>query len=284
LFDLAARREMHIPVYAEMGSVNPVVLLPSAVRERPDTIARDLAASLLLGGGQFCTKPGIIFVLGPDQQPFIDALAGAVAGAPQVTMLNRSLHDTFAERQQSIALASGVKTIVAGQATGFANLSPSLFETTADVFLREPALRGEVFGPAGLVVVCETADQAIAGLQSLGGNLTGTVHIGRGDDPGIAARIMRLLETSAGRVIVNGYPTGVEVCRAMVHGGPYPATTDSGTTSVGSAAIRRFVRPVAFQNTPQSLLPPALRDDNPLGINRLVNGQWTARAIASQEQ
>jgi NADP-dependent aldehyde dehydrogenase len=160
--------------------------------------------------------------------------------------------------------------------------SPMLFETTAETFLREPQLHEEAFGPGGILIECESADQALACLDSVGGNLTGTLHIGKEEDRQLAASVLRRLEGTVGRVIVNGYPTGVEVGRAIVHGGPYPATTDSSTTSVGSAAIRRFVRPVAYQNTPQDLLPLALRDDNPLGIMRLVDGQWTNQPIVEQ--
>jgi NADP-dependent aldehyde dehydrogenase len=159
-----------------------------------------------------------------------------------------------------------------------------LLETTADVFLREPLLHEEAFGPGGIVVDCENAEQAVACIEALGGNLTGTVHVGKDEDHSLATSVLRTIESTAGRVIVNGYPTGVEVGRAIVHGGPYPATTDSSTTSVGSAAIRRFVRPVAYQNTPQDLLPPALRNNNPLGITRLVDGTWTDQAIDSQTQ
>ncbi len=281
LFDLASRRESPIPVYAEMGSVNPVVILPAAVKERGEAIAKDLAASLLLGGGQFCTKPGVVIVVGDDRRRFVDLLIQHVQAAPQVTMLNGSLRDTFAERATSLSHMNGVKTVVSGRPSGAAGTSPVLFATTAEVFVRESRLHEEAFGPGGVVVECGNAAEALSCVESLGGNLTGTVHIGNCEDPLVAKRVLRTLENTVGRVIVNGYPTGVEVGNAMVHGGPYPATTDAGTTSVGSAAIRRFVRPVAYQNTPQELLPPALRDDNPLGIERLVNGERTSLAIES---
>jgi NADP-dependent aldehyde dehydrogenase len=281
LFDLASRRATPIPVYAEMGSVNPVVILPAAVRERAEKIAQELSASLLLGGGQFCTKPGIVLVVSDHERRLIDALVREVQAAPTVTMLNRTLRDTFAERAASISHASGVRTIVSGKPSGHAAMSPALFETSAEAFLHEPRLHEEAFGPGGVVVQCHSAEDALECVETLGGNLTGTVHVGSGEDPSVAARVVRLLENAVGRVIVNGYPTGVEVGRAIVHGGPYPATTDPGTTSVGSAAIRRFVRPVAYQNTPQQLLPVALRDHNPLGIVRLVNGEWRDGRIES---
>jgi alpha-ketoglutaric semialdehyde dehydrogenase len=279
LFDLASRRDSPIPVFAEMGSVNPVVILPAALLERSDQIAKDLATSILMGGGQFCTKPGIVFAVGDDGHRFVEALSREVqAGAP-ATMLSRSLRDAFSERASSISGVNGVKTIVSGNASDHARHAPALFETTADVFLREPRLHDEAFGPGSVVVSCKNASEAVACVESLGGNLTGTVHIGDHEDKAVSASVLRTLESTVGRVIVNGYPTGVEVGRAIVHGGPYPATTDSSTTSVGSAAIRRFVRPVAYQNTPQDLLPPALRDDNPLGIMRLVDGKWTDQEI-----
>jgi NADP-dependent aldehyde dehydrogenase len=279
LFDLASQRESPIPVFAEMGSVNPVVILPAAVRERGDQIAKDLATSMLMGGGQFCTKPGIVFVVADEGHRFINALSREVQAGVPATMLSRSLRDSFAERASVISSVSGVKTLVPGKAADHARHAPALFETTADVFLREPRMHDEAFGPGSIVVSCNNADEAVACVESLGGNLTGTVHIGDHEDKAMSTSVLRTLESTVGRVIVNGYPTGVEVGRAIVHGGPYPATTDSSTTSVGSAAIRRFVRPVAYQNTPQEFLPPALRDDNPLGIMRLVNGNWTDQAI-----
>jgi NADP-dependent aldehyde dehydrogenase len=282
LFDLASRRASPIPVYAEMGSVNPVVILPGAIQERGDAIAKELAASLLLGGGQFCTKPGVALVVGDDAPGFTSSLAQNVQSAPQVTMLNGSLRDAFVKRGAEFSSVGGVKTLVAGRALGPAAMLPSFYETTARVFLAEPKLREEAFGPAGVVVHCSSPDEAIQCVEVLGGNLTGTVHIGSQEDSSTSSRVLQALQNVVGRVIVNGYPTGVEVGDAIVHGGPYPATTDPGTTSVGSAAIRRFVRLVAYQNAPQELLPPALRDHNPLGIMRVVNGERTNRQIESQ--
>jgi NADP-dependent aldehyde dehydrogenase len=282
LFDLASQREVPIPVFAEMGSVNPVVILPAAIQEKADQIAKDLATSMLLGGGQFCTKPGVTFVVGDAEHRFADAMSREVkAGAP-ATMLNGTLRDSFSQRAATMSRASGVKTVVAGRATAHAQHAPILFETSAETFLREPQLHEEAFGPGGIIVECQSIEQALACVDSLGGNLTGTLHIGRDENRQLAATVLRKLEGIVGRVIVNGYPTGVEVGRAIVHGGPYPATTDSSTTSVGSAAIRRFVRPVAYQSTPQDLLPGALRDDNPLGIMRQVDGEWTKQPIAGK--
>jgi NADP-dependent aldehyde dehydrogenase len=284
LFDLASQRESPIPVFAEMGSINPVVVLPAAVHERADQIAKELATSMLMGGGQFCTKPGVMLVVADREHRFADALASEVQAGSQITMLSGSLRDSFSKRATIIASMHGVKTIVTGEASDHARHAPTLFETTAETFLREPKLHEEAFGPGGIVVDCKNTQEALACVESLGGNLTGTVLVGKDEDHSLAASVLRALEGTVGRVIVNGYPTGVEVGRAIVHGGPYPATTDSGSTSVGSAAIRRFVRLVAYQNTPQDLLPPALRDANPLGILRLVDGKWTDQAIDSQTQ
>jgi alpha-ketoglutaric semialdehyde dehydrogenase len=284
LFDLATKRESPIPVFAEMGSVNPVVVLPAAVDERAEQIAKELAVSMLMGGGQFCTKPGVMLVVADREHRFADALTREVQAGSEVTMLSGSLRDSFSERAAAISGVDGVKTIVSGKASNHARHAPTLFETTADVFLREIKLHDEAFGPGGVVVDCKSTQEALACVESLGGNLTGTMLVGKNEDHSLATSVLRALEGTVGRVIVNGYPTGVEVGRAIVHGGPYPATTDSGTTSVGSAAIRRFVRPVAYQNTPQDLLPPALLDANPLGIMRLVDGKWTDQAIESQTQ
>ncbi len=282
LFDLAAKRPSPIPVFGEMGSVNPIVVLPAALKERGATIAKELSASLLLGGGQFCTKPGVVFIVGDREHGFARQLKEHVENAAPATMLNCTLRDNFAERIAAHAKLSGVKTLVSARPSGSAAISPALFETTADVFLREPELHEEAFGPGGVVVDCDSPEEAIACVQSLGGNLTGSLHIGKGDNERLAGDVLHTLESTVGRVIVNGYPTGVEVGNAIVHGGPYPATTDSSTTSVGSAAILRFVRPVAYQNTPQQLLPPALQDPNPMKIRRLVNGEWTTQPIASR--
>jgi NADP-dependent aldehyde dehydrogenase len=281
LFDLASQRPSPIPVFAEMGSVNPIVILPAAVHERADQIAKELAASMLMGGGQFCTKPGVVLVVADSDHRFTNALAREVQAASQVTMLSGSLRDSFSDRVTAMSNVSGVKALVSGKASDHARQAPTLFETTAEIFLREPKLHDEAFGPGGIVVECKNAEEALACVESLGGNLTGTMHVGQNEDHSLAASILRTLDGTVGRVVVNGYPTGVEVGRAIVHGGPYPATTDSSTTSVGSAAIRRFVRPVAYQNTPQDLLPPALRDANPLGIMRLVDGEMTGQAINS---
>jgi NADP-dependent aldehyde dehydrogenase len=273
LFDLAAARQTPIPVFAEMGSVNPIVIMPGALAEKGDAIAQGLSASVLLGGGQFCTKPGVIFTVGEDAE-FVDALAGHIAKQASVTMLNANLRENFRQRIGDVSEVAGVRAIATSQPTGHAGVSPALFATDADTFRREHALQEEAFGPGAVVVNCKSLDDAIACIDALSGNLTGTIHTGAADAAD-ASKVLRKLEQKVGRVIVNGYPTGVEVCHAIVHGGPYPATTDPASTSVGSAAIRRWVRMTAYQDTPDDFLPPALRNANPLGIERTIDGKRT---------
>jgi NADP-dependent aldehyde dehydrogenase len=277
LFDLAAARQTPIPVFAEMGSVNPVVILPRAIAEKGDAIAQGLAASVLLGGGQFCTKPGLIFAIGDDKGKFVAALASQIMTQSPVTMLNANLRENFSRRLADFAHVAGVTTVASAQASGHAGISPALFQTDAATFRRDPALHEEAFGPGAVVVSCKSLDEALACIDVLSGNLTGTIHATAADPD--AAKILRRLEQKVGRVIVNGYPTGVEVNNAIVHGGPYPATTDPATTSVGSAAIRRFVRMTAYQDTPDALLPPALQNANPLKIQRVVNNHRTDEPI-----
>jgi NADP-dependent aldehyde dehydrogenase len=282
LFDLASARPVPIPVYAEMGSLNPLVVLPAALKERSEVIAKGLAGSVLLGGGQFCTKPGVILMLG-DATHFVAELARNIAATPRVTMLNSGLCASFMKRIGDWPHLAGVKVHVApGRPAGpGASVSPGLFETTADFFVHQADLREEAFGPAALVVRCDDELDIKHCLQSIGGSLTGTMHAGAREDNELLARVSRLLESIVGRVIVNGYPTGVEVNSAIVHSGPYPATTNPGFTSVGTAAITRFTRLIAYQDAPQSILPPELKSENPLGILRRINGTLTRDPIST---
>jgi NADP-dependent aldehyde dehydrogenase len=274
LFDAAAKREKPIPVYAEMGSVNPVFILPRMLSQNGDDIAAKIIASNHLGAGQFCTNPGIV-VLPPlhDAHNFINKSAALVSQAKGGTMLTGSIHTAYKHGVNKLSQKKQVKTAAAGTATEEGQTAtPHLFVTDADNFLNDVELHEEIFGPASLFV--ETNDKAalynIA--EQLEGQLTATVW-GTEEDLKEFASLIPILEDKAGRLLINGVPTGVEVTAAMVHGGPYPATTDSRTTSVGSDAIYRFTRPVCYQNFPQFLLPDALKDDNPLGIRRMVNGQ-----------
>jgi NADP-dependent aldehyde dehydrogenase len=269
LFDLGASRARPIPVFAEMGSLNPLIVMPGALRERGDAIAKGLAGSVLLGVGQFCTKPGVILVIG-EADAFIAKLAEEMKTAQPGTMLNQPLRDNFAKRVAAWGRTSGVTVRLASEPAGYALITPSLFETTADGFVRTPELREEAFGPAALIVRCNGIEDVARSLRVIEGSLTGTIHKGANED---ARPLLAAVEPIVGRVIFDGYPTGVEVGHAMVHGGPYAATTDPNSTSVGTAAIRRFVRMVAYQNTPDELLPPALQDANPLKIMRTVDGK-----------
>jgi NADP-dependent aldehyde dehydrogenase len=279
LFDLAAARPTPIPVFAEMGSLNPIVILPAALAERSEAIAIGMAGSILFSGGQLCTKPGLIFLVGDENPTFVDALRKGLAATSCVTMLNMPLRNSFNERTSEFAKLPGVKSLIAPQSAAHAGVTPALFETTAETWLREPRLREEAFGPATVVVNCRDAQEAAAGVRIIEGSLTGTIHIGANEKSDAVETIVRALSQIAGRVIVNGFPTGVEVNDAIVHGGPYPATTDSSTTSVGTAAIRRFTRLIAFQNAPQTILPPELKDENPLKIVRRVSGKLTDASI-----
>ncbi|MGB7157848.1 MAG: aldehyde dehydrogenase (NADP(+)) [Tepidisphaeraceae bacterium] len=280
LFDLAAARPSPIPVYAEMGSINPLVILPGAFDDRMAKIAEGLGASVLMGGGQFCTKPGVVFAVGERSASLVSRLKKVIGHVPPVTMLNPSLRDNFMRRVHELERTEDVGAAdYPEEPLGAAGTTAALFETDAEIFQREPTLREEVFGPSTLVIHCKDTAELLACLDRVEGSLTGTLHIGAGDDAATVRAVLRKLEEKVGRVVVNGYPTGVEVNHAMVHGGPYPATTDAGTTSVGSSAIRRFVRPLAYQDAPQPVLPPALQNANPLGIERTINGHRTRDAI-----
>ena len=279
LFDAAARRPDPIPVYAEMGSVNPVVLLPGALAERADAIAEGLAASVTLGVGQFCTNPGLVIGVASDGfDRFVRRLDTLIREAAPGTMLYPALLDSYEAGVGRLTAVAGTTTVRSAAGTGQACARPSLFDTSAGTFLRHRELAEEVFGPSTVVVRCGSSDEMNAVARSLEGQLTATIH-GTPADLADHAWLVAILEEKAGRVIVNGFPTGVEVCPSMQHGGPYPATTDSRSTSVGTAAIYRFARPVAYQNFPQSALPPELQDPNPRGLWRLVDGAMTKEAL-----
>jgi len=276
LFDLAAARPVPIPVYAEMGSLNPLVILPGALADRSEKIAAGLAQSITLGVGQFCTKPGLIFLIdSPLLETFVAQLTQQLTAVPASPMLDLGMRTSFCEATASFAYIAGVKPLITNQPSGYASMSPLLFELNGATWLREPTLHEEAFGPAALVIRCRNFDELTKAVAAAAGNLTGTVHVGADDKPEDIHTLANLLEEHMGRVIFDGYPTGVEVCHAMVHGGPYPATTAPLTTSVGTLAIRRFARPVCYQNAPDEFLPPELRNRNERQIWRLVNGQLT---------
>lgn len=277
IYDAAARRPTPIPVYAEMGSVNPVFLLPSAAADT-ERIAKGVFGSFTLGVGQFCTKPGL--VISEDGAPFEavrSTISLLVRNASAGTMLYGSIRDAFQNRVSEAAGVSEV-TNVTPTATIDTNdkvtASPHLFSVDADAWLKSPALHGEIFGPATVAIGCDSRAQMLAVANSLEGNLTATVH-GTPQEFEEYADLIEVLRTKVGRIIFNGYPTGVEVSHAMHHGGPYPATTDAKFTSVGATAIYRFVRPICYQDCPDALLPPELQNANPRNLWRTVDGQLT---------
>jgi NADP-dependent aldehyde dehydrogenase len=274
IFDAAARRPAPIPVYAEMGSTNPVFILPGALREKKDEIAKGLTASATLGVGQFCTKPGLIFFEeSNDAAQFLNAIAGNFKEVAAATMLTPRIHEAFESGIEKLSKQEGVELLAKGKAEeeGFRGVG-HLFKTNARNFSANENLEEEVFGPSTLAVTASNKSELIKIAQNLKGHLTATLWATE-DDLNEYAGLIAILERKAGRLIINGFPTGVEVCHAMIHGGPFPATTDSRTTSVGTAAITRFTRPVCYQNFPDSLLPDELKNANPLGVWRLVNGE-----------
>jgi NADP-dependent aldehyde dehydrogenase len=247
-----------IPVYAEMSSINPVLLMPQALKARGAEIGAQFAQSLTMGAGQFCTNPGLVLaVAGEGLDAFVAAASGAVAAAPAQVMLTGGIRDAYTQGTAALAENAAVETLATGPAE--AGLAGSaLFRTTATQFLADQALGHEVFGAASVIVVCADEAEMRAVLQGLEGQLTATLQIDPADEA-VAQRLLPVLERKVGRILVNGWPTGVEVCEAMVHGGPYPATSDGRTTSVGTLAIDRFLRPVCYQNFPTALLPAELK-------------------------
>ncbi|MBL8300558.1 MAG: aldehyde dehydrogenase (NADP(+)) [Rhodanobacteraceae bacterium] len=271
LMDLAAARPRPIPVFAEMGSINPVFVLPAALAARSSAIAEQLHASVQQGVGQFCTSPGVIVVpQGSDGDALRASLQERFAASAAATMLTAAIAQRHATGAAHLARCEGVSALVApAQPDGMAQ--PCLFEVDAARFIADAALQEEVFGPTSLLVRVADTAQALALAAALPGQLTATLIADAGDNASAAA-LVDVLSNVAGRVLMNGVPTGVEVCAAMVHGGPYPASSAAQSTSVGTAAIERFARRVCYQNLPDALLPPALQEANPLQISRLVDG------------
>lgn len=276
LFDLATSRPDPIPFYGEQGSLNPVFVTPGAARSRRDEIVRGYVASYTMGAGQFCTKPGLLFA--PAEPGLLDALAEAVTAVPAAPMLNRSIREGYERVRDDLAGVPGVRFVVDGAAPppGDADPRPTLLTTTVDNLLSDTGrLLEECFGPTSIVVEYDDPQQLFMAADAFAGSLTATVHA-EADESALVGPLVELLTERAGRIVWNGWPTGVAVTGAMHHGGPYPATTSPLHTSVGTTAIRRFLRPVCFQDTPQAMLPDALRDDNPLGIPRWIDGTLTA--------
>jgi NADP-dependent aldehyde dehydrogenase len=281
IFDAAAQRAEPIPAYVEMGSINPVFILPGALASSPDTLAQGLFNSVNLGVGQFCTSPGV--VIGRQEDvfgAFAAKLAGLFKTGAPGTMLYPGILKGYEQAVAHRAGTEGVHTVPSGEKADGASTEarPVLFDTTSSVWLQHPHLAAEVFGPSSVVVRCSSDNELMRVAESLPGSLTVTIW-GTPDDIKANSELIHVLEIKAGRLLFNGFPTGVEVSSAMHHGGPYPATADPKFTSVGTAAILRFVRPVCYQNFPEETLPLELRNGNPRHIWRTVNGQLTREAL-----
>jgi NADP-dependent aldehyde dehydrogenase len=277
---MAAARPQPIPVFAEMSSINPVLLLPTALQQRGSEIARELSASVVLGCGQFCTNPGLVIGLrSTGFSDFLRDFAARMAEQPAQTMLNAGTLDGYRRGLDSLLAHPGIEHLAGTRQTA-GKAQPQLFQADVSLLLNgDGLLQEEVFGPTTIVVEVADKSELLAALRGLHGQLSATL-VAEPEDLAPFADVLALLEQKVGRVLFNGYPTGVEVCDAMVHGGPYPATSDSRGTSVGSLAINRFLRPLCYQNCPDQLLPPALQNANPQGIARLVDGETTRQPLA----
>lgn len=259
LMKIAAAKRQPSPVFAEMSSINPVLLFPRALETNGESIGGAFASALTLGCGQFCTNPGLVIAIkGAALERFIASAAASIAQFPPTPMLTSSILESYREGGEALASQKGVTRVSASGSVEAGRASAQLFRTTAKSFLSNPALHAEVFGPTSLIVEATDWSEVETVIASLEGQLTVALHI-EGEDQELAAKMLPQLECLAGRILVNGFGTGVEVGAAMVHGGPYPATSDGRSTSVGSLAIERFLRPVCYQDLPATLLPPELR-------------------------
>ncbi|RMO97803.1 Aldehyde dehydrogenase protein [Pseudomonas syringae pv. philadelphi] len=279
LCKMAAERPQPIPVFAEMSSINPVVLLPGALKARGETVAKELAGSVVMGAGQFCTNPGVVIGLrSPEFSTFVEQLTEQMGSQAPQTMLNAGGLRSYSKGVEHLLSHAGV-THLAGKPQEGTQAQAQLFKADVSLLLNgDQLLQEEVFGPTTLIIEVADDTQLKDALQALRGQLTATV-IGEPADLSQYSWLQPILEEKVGRILFNGYPTGVEVCEAMVHGGPYPATSDARGTSVGTLAIDRFLRPVCYQNLADSQLPPALQNANPLGLRRLVNGEWSDQPV-----
>lgn len=276
LFDLASRRADPIPVYAEMGSTNPMFCLPDALATRAESIAEGWVQSVNLGVGQFCTNPGLAVFVGDEAADRMLARAEELMRAqPAGTLVHAAIRSGYEGALQEVRAVSGTTELASGAAGApHAGACSTLFVVDGETYRANERLGHEVYGPASIGVRCASRDELLTIARSLHGHLTATIHATDADLTAFP-ELADVLATKAGRVVWNGFPTGVEVCPSMQHGGPYPATTDARSTSVGTAAIERFARPVAFQNAPPATLPPELRDENPRNVWRLVDGEFT---------
>ncbi len=280
LYDLASKREEPIPVFAEMGSINPVIILPEALKNKSENLAKTYASSITLGTGQFCTNPGLLLgIKGENLSSFIQDLSNEIVKIEPSCMLHPNIISAYENNKQK-ALAQPELSIVINYGddvrTNYARQTITTVE--GNTFLKNPTLHQEVFGPYSIVVQCENVSQLELIISKLEGQLTGTL-IAENDEISQYPEIVSALQNRVGRLIYNGVPTGVEVCPSMTHGGPYPASTDSRFTAVGIHSIKRWVRPFSYQNWPNELLPDELKNENPLEIARLVNNKLTTEKI-----
>lgn len=274
LMNIANARAVPIPVYAEMSSINPVLLFPAALAARAEDLGRAFVASLTLGAGQFCTNPGLVLAVdGPELERFIAAAEAALGATSAATMLTAGIHQAYAQGVARLAGNDKITPHGRGLEGGLNTCQAALFSIAAEDFMADEAAAQEVFGASSLVVRCADSGQMAAVLAHLEGQLTASLHFEDTDLPGVAA-VVPVLERRAGRLIANGWPTGVEVSHAMVHGGPFPATSDGRSTSVGTLAIERFLRPVCYQDFPDALLPDVLRRDGQAGIPHRLDGAF----------
>lgn len=274
LFDIAAQRPEPIPIYAEMGSTNPVFILQGALKDKKEEIVKGLTASVTLGVGQFCTNPGLVFVENYNLKDLFKKLTTeSFRESYSGIMLTSGIQKAYENASKRLTSQKGVELLAKGklQGEGFQGV-PMIMETSAKNFMNNRELEEEVFGPSTLTVTADDKTELLKIAENLSGHLTTTLWA-NDDDLKKYADLIAILERKAGRLIINGFPTGVEVCHSMIHGGPFPATTDSRSTSVGTTAIKRFTRPICYQNFPDNLLPDELKNDNPLNIWRLVDGE-----------
>lgn len=271
---VAAARPVPVPFYGELSAINPVVILPGALARDAEGLAAQFVASLTMGAGQFCTNPGLVLAVGsPDLERFVAAAGEAIAAADAQVMLSPGIARAYEQGLGKLAGHSEVELVASGPDTAEANrCRPALLVTSGTAFMADEALAAENFGASALVVRCADQAELLRVIDGIEGQLTATLHHAP-DDEAAARTILPHLTARVGRVLANGWPTGVEVCHAMVHGGPFPATTDARTTSVGTLAMRRFMRPVCYQAIAPALLPAALADGNPWNLPRTVNGE-----------
>jgi len=280
LYKLANERNEPIPVFAEMGSINPVVALPSALSENGTEWAKKYAGSITLGAGQFCTNPGLILgIKNTSLNQFIEVLGTEIEKLEPSCMLHPNIHNNFEKGKQELSTQDGTDVIASYETAVDPNYGQQkVLTVNGSDFLENPKLHQEVFGPFSIVVQCANANELTDILHQLEGQLTGTI-LGDASEIKTFEEVVDALQSRVGRIIFNGVPTGVEVCPSMLHGGPFPASTDSRFTSVGTSAIKRWVRPVSYQNWPQQSLPDALKNDNPLHIMRIVDSEHTNSKI-----